>query len=342
MGREASGKVSVENPVLVHVTRSGRTESLHRGAIAVCDADGRLKVEIGEVDSPVYPRSSLKPVQALPLIETGAAAKYGLGSEEIALACASHSGELQHTTRIAAWQAKIGCSVADLACGAHKPIHEPTANSMIMRGEAWTPLHNNCSGKHTGFMTVARMLNAPVKGYETPDHPVQRSVAATLSEIAGVPGPLPYGTDGCTVPNFMVPLRSLALAMARIADPKKLPAGRAEACHTIVSAMTRHSELVAGTGRACTLLMRQAPGIAVKTGAEGVYVAILPAQALGVALKIDDGAGRAAETAIAALLVRLGVLKDEDAARDLAHAPVRDTRGRIVGERRYIAEALNQ
>jgi L-asparaginase II len=327
----------VNNPVLVEVTRGNRVESIHRGAIAVCNATGDVRLAIGDIDAAVYPRSSLKPVQALPLVESGAAARYSLGSEEIALACASHSGEPQHTTRIAAWQARIGCSTADLACGAHRPMHEATANEMIARGEKWTPLHNNCSGKHTGFMTVARTLGAPVAGYELPDHPVQRLIETTFSELSGVTGPLPYGIDGCTVPNFAVPLRALALAMARIADADKLPRVRADACRRIFSAMTTHPELVAGTGRACTRLMRQSPAIAVKTGAEGVYVAILPSLGLGAALKAEDGAGRAAETAIAGLLIALGAIPDDGVARDLAHAPVLDTRGRSVGERRFVA-----
>lgn len=327
----------MNNPVLIEVTRGNRVESTHRGAIAVCDADGEVRVAIGDVDAPIYPRSSLKPVQAIPLIESGGAAQYSLGSEEIALACASHSGEPQHTSRIAAWQTKIGCSVGDLACGAHRPVHEATANAMIARGEKWTPLHNNCSGKHTGFMTVARALGAPVAGYEQPDHPVQRLVEQTISQLSGVPGPLPYGIDGCTVPNFAVPMRALALAMARIADPRKLAPLRAEACRRIFAAMTAHPELVAGTGRACTRLMRQSPAIAVKTGAEGVFVAILPSLGLGAALKMDDGAGRAAETAIAALLIALGAIADDGAAQELARAPVLDTRGRSVGERRFAA-----
>src|SRR5947209_2527105 len=186
----------VTNPVVVEVTRGDRVESAHRGAIAVCDAHGSLRLAIGDVASPVYPRSSLKPIQAIPLIETGAASLFSLGSEEIALACASHSGEPRHTTRVGAWQEKIGCSVADLACGPHKPLHEPTANAMIASGERWTALHNNCSGKHTGFMTVARALHAPVAGYELPDHPVQRRVETTLAEMAAVQGPLPYAIDG--------------------------------------------------------------------------------------------------------------------------------------------------
>jgi len=329
----------MDNPVVVELTRSDRVESVHRGAIAVCDASGALRFAAGDVEAPVYPRSSLKPVQAIPLIESGAAAMFGLGSEEIALACASHSGEPQHTARVAAWQAKIGCSVADLACGPHRPMHEGTATEMIVRGEKWTPLHNNCSGKHTGFMSVARAIGAPVAQYETPEHPVQRRIEETFSEMAGVPRPLPYGIDGCTVPNFAVPLRALARAMAQIADPQHLPPARAEACRTIFAAMTRHPELVGGTGRACTLLMQQSPDIAVKMGAEGVFVAILPSLGLGVALKIDDGAGRAAETAIAGVLIGLGVLRDEGTAQKLTQATIPNTRGRTVGYRRFKLQA---
>ena len=324
------------NPVLVEVTRGNRVESIHRGAIAVSDSTGVLRMALGDIDAVVYPRSSLKPVQALALFETGAAAQFRLSPEEIALACASHSGEPQHTSRIAAWQARIGCSADDLACGAHKPLHEPTANAMIARGEKWTPLHNNCSGKHTGFMTVARALNAPVKGYELPDHPVQQLVARIFSEMSDVPGPLPYGIDGCTVPNFAVPLRALAFAMARIAAPENLPPDRRVACRTIFDAMTQHPDLVAGSGRACTLLMRENAQIAVKTGAEGVFVAIIPAVGLGVALKCDDGATRAAETAIAATLIALGAVPDEGSAHSLAHANVLDTRGRPAGSRRFV------
>ena len=322
------------NPVLVEITRGPLIESVHRGAIAVSDAKGRLRMAIGDVQRAIFPRSALKPIQAVPLIESGAAEKFALSDEEIALACASHSGEPQHTQPIAAWQERIGCTVADLACGPHRPMHEGTATAMIRSGEKWTPLHNNCSGKHTGFMTLARGLGVPVEGYQQVEHPVQRAVETTLKELAAVPGPLPYGVDGCTVPNFALSLAALARGMAALADTNGLEAGRAAACSHVVSAMIAHPDLVAGTGRPCTQLMRQTRDIAVKTGAEGVYVAILPALGFGVALKIDDGAGRAAETAIASVLIALGAISDEGAAHTLAHASVLNTRGVQVGERR--------
>jgi L-asparaginase II len=328
------------NPILVEITRGPLVESVHRGAIAVSDARGALKLAIGDVESPTFPRSALKPIQAVPLVESGAADRFGLSDAELALACASHSGEPPHTERVAAWQARIGCSVADLACGPQRPLHEPTATAMILKGERWTPLHNNCSGKHTGFMTLARGLGAPVSGYQEVDHPVQRQVETTLKEMAGLSGELPWGVDGCTVPNFALPLAALARAMAAIADSSGQPAARAQACARLLSAMTAHPELVAGTGRACTVLMRQAPGIAVKTGAEGVYIAILPALGLGAALKIDDGAKRASETVLAALLIALGAVKNEGHARSLALAPVLNTRGVAIGERRVPAGLL--
>jgi L-asparaginase II len=322
------------NPVLVEVTRGPLVESVHRGAAAVSDAKGRLRVEIGDVEHPIFPRSALKPIQAVPLIESGAADAFSLSDEEIALAAASHSGEKMHTERVGRWLARIRCSVGDLACGPQRPGHEPTANAMVVSGEKWTPIHNNCSGKHTGFLTLARGLGAPVADYQTIDHPTQRAVEATLSDMAGLSRPLPWGVDGCTVPNFAVPLAALARAMAQFADPSELSPSRAGACGRIIRAMTDHPDLVAGTGRPCTALMGQSEGIAIKTGAEGVFVAALPRLGLGVALKIDDGAPRASETAIAALLIALGALPDEGAAALLARAPVLNTRGVRIGERR--------
>ena len=326
----------MSNPILVEITRDPLIESVHRGAFAVSDAKGALRLRAGDVERPIFPRSSLKPVQAVPLIESGAAEAFGVSDEELALACASHSGEPMHTTRVAAWQERIGCSVSDLACGPHRPVNEKTATEMIANGERWTSLHNNCSGKHTGFMTLARHLNAPVKGYQLVDHPAQRLVETTLKDMAGVSGDMPYGVDGCTVPNFALPLKALARAMAQFADPSGLTPARRAATQRVVRAMTAHPELVAGTGRTCTNLMRQSPGIVVKTGAEGVYIAIVPELGLGAALKIDDGAGRAAETAIAALLIALGAVRDEGVAAALARAPVPNTRGVPVGERRAV------
>jgi len=328
------------NPILVEVTRGSLVESIHRGSIAIADAEGRIIFAAGDLETPVYPRSSLKPIQALPLVESGAAEAFGLGDEEIALACASHSGEPMHTTRVAAWLTRLGCNEMDLACGAHPSRYEPVAEDMIRRGDKPTRIHNNCSGKHTGFLTVARHWDIATSGYERHDHPVQRAVARALSELADVDDNMPWGIDGCAAPNFAVPLRAQARAFARFAAADGLPADRANACRRIVRAMMTHPELVSGTGRACAILMHSAKGrAAVKTGAEGFFAGMIPERGLGIALKIDDGTGRAAETVIAAILDKLGVLGDDRAAREILNASVRNTRGDTVGERR-MAPAL--
>jgi len=327
------------NPVLVEVTRGPLVESIHRGSIAMADSQGKLVFALGDVETPVYPRSSLKPIQALPLIESGAAEAFGITEEEIALACASHSGEPIHTTRVAAWLARIGCNESDLACGPHPPRYEPVWEEMIKRGEAPTRLHNNCSGKHTGFLTVAKHWDIATHGYERFDHPVQQEVMATLSRLSGVRD-LPHGVDGCAAPNFALPLSGFARALAKFADPTALDPVRGDAAKQIVGAMTRYPELVSGTGRACAILMRSCGGrAAVKTGAEGVYAGIIPELGLGIALKIDDGAGRAAETAIAFVLERFGLLGNDKAALAILNAPVLNTRNEVVGERRP-AQAL--
>lgn len=328
------------NPVLVEVTRGDLVESVHRGSVAVANADGNIVFSLGDTEAPVYPRSSLKPIQALPLVESGAADAFGLTSEHIALACASHSGEPMHTTRVAGWLKRIGCSEQDLACGPHPVRYEPVWRDMVRRGEAPTRIHNNCSGKHTGFLTVARHWGITTNGYEHHDHPVQQAVARSLMELSGISGELPWGVDGCAAPNFALPLSGFAHALARLANPASLSGPRAKAAARIVEAMIAHPELVAGTGRACAILMQSARGrAAVKTGAEGVYAGIVPARRLGIAVKIDDGAGRAAETAIAALLDVLGVLGSDQAAREILRAPIANTRNDVVGERRP-AEAL--
>lgn len=329
------------NPILVEVTRGPLVESIHRGSVAIARADGSLLLSLGDMDTPYYPRSSLKPIQALPLLESGAADAFELGDAEIALACASHSGEPMHTSRVAAWLKKIGCTENDLACGPHSVRYEPVWTEMVRKGERPTRLHNNCSGKHTGFLSVARHWGIAIDGYEQHDHPVQRAVAKALAELTGIQTELPWGVDGCAAPNFALPLPAFAMALAKLADPSGLPAPRAESVRRIVRAMTAHPDLVAGTGRSDTILMRASRGrVATKAGAEAYYAAIVPEAGLGIALKIDDGAGRAAETAIAVILDKLGLLGDDPDAHELTRAPVLNTRGAVVGERRP-APALN-
>jgi L-asparaginase II len=333
-------EIRLDNPVLVEVTRGDRVESAHRGAIAISDAQGNVLFSLGDIERPVYPRSALKPIQALPLLESGAADAFSVDQAEIALACASHSGEPMHTSRVAAWLHRLGLGESDLACGPHPVRYEPTWEDMIRRGEKPTRVHNNCSGKHTGFLTLARHWDVATKGYERTDHPVQQAVAKALSELAGLPEPLPCGIDGCGAPNFAIPLAAFARALARLASPQTLAPERARSARRIVDAMMARPELVAGTGRVCTTLMRAGHGrMAVKTGAEATYAALVPAHGLGIALKIEDGGGRAAETTIAYLLDRMGLVERE-AVADIVNPSVLNTRDERVGERRPAALLL--
>jgi L-asparaginase II len=280
------------NPVLVEIMRGSLVESVHRGSLAVADTSGKIVFALGDLERPVYPRSSLKPIQALPLVESGSADAFGLGDEEVALACASHSGEPMHTTRVAAWLARIGCDESDLACGSYPSRYEPVAKDMIKRGKKPTRIFNDCSGKHAGFLTVARHWDIATKGYELHDHPVQRAIVKTLAELTGIESEFPWVVDGCAAPNFAVPLAAQARALAQMSGARG---------QRIVRAMTANPELASGTGRTCAILMRSCQGrAAVKIGAEGFFTGIVPELGLGIAIKIDDGAGRAADTAMAA------------------------------------------
>ena len=326
----------VTNPVLVELTRGTEIESVHRGAVAVCDAAGNPRAAIGDINRRIYPRSAFKSLQALALVETGAAEAHSVTDEELALACASHSGEPMHTDRVAAWLNRIGCVEADLACGPHLPFHEPSAHALIREGRSPCRIHNNCSGKHTGFLTLARHLGVDVKGYENPSHPVQQKVREAIAAMCGDDArEMPVGIDGCAAPNYAIPLRNLAASMARLGNPKGMAPARAAAAERLVSAWKSNPALVSGTGRACADLIAASSGrTVVKTGAEAVFMAALPEQGLGVAIKIDDGGTRAAETTMAHVLVLLGVANRDDPriARHLS-PPVRNWRGDVVGQR---------
>ena len=296
------------DPVLVEVTRGEVVENRHRGAAAVFDAAGRRVAGWGDIERAVYPRSAIKPLQALPLVETGAADRFGLGEAEIALASASHGGEPEHLEALSAWLARLGLEADELACGRRPPLNREAAEALVRAGERPGPLHNNCSGKHLGMLTTARHLGAPTAGYHRPDHPVQRRVLRVLEEMSGLDlSRAPIGLDGCNIPTIAMPLSGLARAMARLAAPAALDPERAAACRRIAAAVAAEPFMVAGRGRFCTIVMAAAgPEVLVKTGAGGMFTAALPKLGYGVALKIEDGAGRASETAMAALLSHLG------------------------------------
>ncbi|WP_083901018.1 asparaginase [Azospirillum sp. B4] len=330
-------------PILVEVTRGAMVESRHRGRVVVVDADARVVAHWGDVDGLVYPRSSNKALQAIPLIESGAADAYAVTDEELALACASHQGETMHTQRVAAWLDRLDLSVDHLECGAHLPTHEPTAAALLAAGGRPTALHNNCSGKHTGFLAVAKHKGEKLAGYVRYQHPVQQRILGVIEQVTGQDlSRAPWGVDGCSIPTIGLPLGALALGMARLADPDSLPDRRAEAVTRLRRAWGAHPELVGGTGNFDTEVMRAAnSAVLLKSGAEGVCCAVLPEHGLGIALKIEDGAPRAAGPAMAAVLKRLGVLPDTvwDGVAHLAVAPVTSRRGDTVGEIRPTAAA---
>jgi len=305
--------MDAKNPLMIEVTRGAMVESRHRGHCVVTDRHGTVRHVWGEAAKIIYPRSAIKPVQALALIETGAADAYGLSDAELALATASHGASPEHTELAAGWLKRIGLGCQDLECGGHEPMDQPTARQMIRRDEPPGPIHNNCSGKHAGFLTTAKHLGEPLAGYIGADHPVQRRLAAILAEMGDCDlSQAPTGTDGCGIPVYGMPLRAMATALARMADPKALSPERRAAAGRIIAAMTAHPRLVAGPGRFDTLVMEAAKcQVVVKTGAEGVYGGILPEAGLGIALKIEDGAKRAAEVAMAAVLKHLGMLGGE-------------------------------
>ena len=328
------------DPVLVEATRGDVVESEHRGACAVVDARGKVVLRLGDIDRPVYARSAIKPLQALPLIETGAADAFGLGAREIALACASHHGEPTHVAAIAAWLARLDLTADDLECGAHAPANPAAAQELIRGGGKPSPLHNNCSGKHAGFLSTARHLGEATRGYIDAEHPVQRRVLAVLEAMTGLDlSSAPRGIDGCGIPVIGIPLRATARAMARLADPDGLGEARVAAARRILGAMAAEPYMVAGTGTFTTALMTAAgPRVRLKPGAEGMFCAALPQMGLGIALKIADGAGRAAEVAMGAILSRIGALDpaQREALSAFLSPPIKNVAGRVVGRLRAV------
>ena len=332
----------MENPVLVEVIRGPLIESRHRGAVAVSDAEGQIVFAIGDLAVPVFPRSAVKALQALPLIEQGAVDRFSLSDEELALACASHSGEAAHVAGVEWMLAKAGFKPSDLRCGAHWPIAQAAA-AAVARSGAPSPLHNNCSGKHAGFLCVARALGVDHADYWRPEHPVQHLVRSVLEDFTGAAlGGTVCAIDGCSVPTWAVPLRNLAHGMAKFGVGRGVSAERARAVAQLRQACANKPWYVAGTDRFCTDVMQLfGDRVFVKTGAEGVYCAALPRQGLGIALKCDDGANRAAQAIMAAVIARfLPLTASERAAIERLASPVmRNWNGFEVGRVR-LTDAL--
>lgn len=313
---------------MIELWRGDLREGVHRGHAVI--HDGRdIVAAWGDPQAIIFPRSSCKMVQALPLLESGAAAAAGLGPQELALSCASHNGAALHVGKVGAWLDGLGLAESDLRCGCHMPWDRDEARRLTCSDHRPNQLHNNCSGKHAGFLTWTRHAKAG-PDYVEPDHPLQQAIRQATAEVSAEE-PAGMGIDGCSAPNFAGSITGLARSMAAFAQP--VADARGHAMQSLVQAMCAYPELVAGEGRACTELMRATGGrVAVKTGAEAVYIAIIPEKRLGVAVKIVDGATRASEAAITALLVHLGVL---DAAHPvvgrLLTDPMRNWRGMAVG-----------
>ena len=303
------------NPVpMAEIWRGAFLESIHTGHAVICDASGDIVQAWGDPDQVILPRSSSKMIQALPLIESGAAAAAGLTTDLLALSCASHNSAAIHTDRVSTWLADLGLSDDDLRCGVHDPKDTDAHHALILAGEKPCQMHNNCSGKHTGFLTLNKHLGGGAE-YIDPDHPVQQAVLEAFEDVTGETSP-GFGIDGCSAPNFASTMHGFARAMAFFAAASDGGASvRERAAAQLVQAMVTFPELVAGEGRSCTELMRAMDGrVALKTGAEAVYAAIIPELKLGVAVKISEGSFRASECAIAAILVKLGVLDPEHPA----------------------------
>jgi L-asparaginase II len=320
------------NPVLVEVIRGAIVESAHAGAIAIADTEGRLVLALGDVERPIYPRSAVKALQAIPLVESGAAEVFGLGAHELAVACASHSGDRVHIEAVRSLLAKAGLDENHLACGVHWPVSDKATRELILSGRRPEAIHNNCSGKHAGMLAAAVHLGLDPRFYERPDHKLQVMIAGIISETCGVRlERAGMGVDGCSLPTWSLPLSALARGFARFGTGEGLAPARAAAVAKLMDACFAAPVLVAGEGRFDTIAMGAlAPKLFVKGGAEGVHCAALPELGLGLALKIDDGAKRGAERALAEVLAAL-LPKARSALADQLDSESFNWRGISVG-----------
>ena len=312
----------MKSQIMCEIWRGSYLESVHTGMAVICDKDGEISHQWGDPNALILPRSSAKMMQAIPLIISGAEKKFSIGEDLLALACASHNAAEIHLSRVLGWLSHLGFNETDLRCGP-QPSKDPyVKKQMLEKGQSPCQIHNNCSGKHAGFLSVSRHLNAGPE-YTDPDHPVQLMVMDVFQELTQnkVDG---ITIDGCSAPNPAIPLYSLAKAMSWFATAHNRDDQLSKAALKIRTAMVNYPELVAGELRACTNLMKACEKKAIlKTGAEGVFVAILPELEKGIALKIFDGGTRASECAIASLLIQLGVLNpNHPTALAYTHAPI--------------------
>ncbi len=341
------------NPLLVEVLRGQTLESAHCGSLLVVDADGGTVAALGDTEHLIFPRSAVKALQALPLVESGAADRLALSSEEMAIACASHNGEPEHVATAMGMLAKAGVDAAVLECGVQWP-KEAFGLALAGRGEAASALTNNCSGKHSGFVCLGCAMMASgggadlrsfMAGYTDADHPVMREITAALQSTTGFePSTAPVGTDGCSIPTYAIALHQLARAFARFGSGVGLRAGHAVAARRLRSAVAAAPFMVAGSERFDTRVMqRLGQRVFCKVGAEGVYCAALPERGLGVAIKVDDGNPRAAEVVMAAVIAKMVRLdtSDQQFVESLCRPRLRNWNGIAVGSLRPSAGLLS-
>ncbi|MDY6964603.1 MAG: asparaginase [Halobacteriota archaeon] len=319
---------------LVEVRRNGLVESVHKGSIAVTDIEGKLVASFGDPEDVTFMRSAAKPLQAIPVVEIGAAERFHLTDEEIAVMCGSHSGQPFHVEAVKSALSKIGLDERDLRCGARYPLHRSSANELILKKEEPGPVHNPCSGKHTGMLAISIFMGYPTKDYYEADHPAQQLILESISDMAEVgKDQIRIGIDGCGVPVHGIPLKNMALAFAKLASPRDLRREKKRAAERVVCAMQSHPEMVAGSGRLCTVLMHATKKIITKIGAEGVYCVGVPEKNIGIAVKIEDGGDRAIGPVVIEVLDQLGILS-EDELRSLQryhYHPVKTHQKVIIG-----------
>ncbi|AWB43631.1 L-asparaginase [Paenibacillus sp. CAA11] len=333
----------------IQVYRGSYLESTHHIHVAVVHASGKLLYAYGDPYRRTFPRSSMKPFQAVPLIETGAAQAYSYSASDISLSCASHSGEVIHRSAVLDILSRAHLEEEDLQCGTHEPRDKESYKQLIREGKELTPVFSNCSGKHSGMLVTALYMGEDIKTYREVTHPVQQRILKVISDVCDIPAEeIELSVDGCGVPVHRLPLYNTALGFARLAQPEEqVSAGRAAALSTIREAMTAHPEMVAGTKRLDTDLMRAFGGrVVAKVGAEGVQCMGITDLGIGIAIKTEDGTARAAGVAAMEVLRQLGVADEAayEKLKDYAHAPVYNARNEVIGviEPNFILEPVDE
>lgn len=323
------------NPILIEAIKGNAVDNFYRGSYSVVDAHGHVIMAVGDIESPVFPGSGIKPIQALTLCETGAAKAYGLGHANVALACSNHNGDPIHTEIIRNWLHKIDCAHEDLVCGESNRGSKQGKENIATSGGTLNSLNDPCSGKHAGFLTVARHLRHPTLGYHRMDHPVQQRIIGILEQMTGLDlYDAPKALDSSGIPTIGIPLGNISLAMARMANPHDQPEERQAACKRVITAMTMEPYLLAGKGRFTTRVIEAlGQSCIIQRGSQGVYCSSLVKRGIGIAIKIDDGSLRAAEAVMMRLLYKLNVLTERALGLllNLLEPPIFSRNGEVIG-----------